>query len=131
MILVDSNVWIFLNIQATPEHQAAKGKIEELRTEGIATNIIIVSEVFHQLSRMLGKAESLARVQRILDSADVSYFPLEDRLARSAIHLAATKPVRINDAIIAQQAMVLKIPVLTDNVKDFRKVNGLKVIPLR
>jgi predicted nucleic acid-binding protein len=131
LILVDSNVWIFLNIETFPEYAVAKASIENVRSQGIATNIIIVSEVFHQLSRALGKNESLERVKKILDSSDVSYVPLEDSVARSAVHLAGTKPIRINDAIIAEQALMLKVPVLTDNVRDFEKVPGLAVEPLR
>ena len=34
------------------------------------------------------------------------------------------------DAMIAQQALKLRVPILTDNVKDFRKLPKLKIIPL-
>ena len=37
--------------------------------------------------------------------------------------------VRINDTMIAAQAIDLKAPVFTDNIKDFKRINGLKGLP--
>ncbi|MBI2543330.1 MAG: PIN domain-containing protein [Candidatus Aenigmarchaeota archaeon] len=130
LIVVDSNIWIFLNIENVPEHSTAEKKIEEVRQDGILTNIVIVSEVFHQLSKMLGKDNALTRVKKILDSSDVTYVPVEETVTRNAINLAGTKHLRINDAIIGQQASELNVAVLTDNVKDFRKLKNLRIIPL-
>lgn len=42
-----------------------------------------------------------------------------------------TAQLRINDALIASQALDAGARVLTDNVKDFKKVKGLKIDPLR
>jgi len=40
--------------------------------------------------------------------------------------------MRINDAIIAQQCLDLKLDgIFTDNVKDFKKVPDLHIINLR
>jgi predicted nucleic acid-binding protein len=130
LILVDSNVWIFLNIENYPEHFLAENKIAEVRKQGIITNAIVVSEVFHKISLILGKRDAFVRIKKMLDSSDVSYIPVEGPIMRQAIELAATKPIRINDAVIAQQTLQLKASILTDNVKDFKKVKGLKVIPL-
>ena len=52
-------------------------------------------------------------------------------MVKGAIELATQNKIRINDALIAQQALELRASILTDNVKDFRKVKGLKVIPLK
>lgn len=131
LILVDSNVWIFLNIENYPEHIPAENKIAEVRKQGIITNVIVVSEVFHKISLILGKHNAFVRTKKILDSSDVFYIPIECPTVRHAIGLASTKSMRINDALIAQQALESKAPILTDNVKDFKKVKGLKVIPLK
>jgi len=131
LIFVDSNVWIFLNMENYPEHPMSREKINYLRTEGIATNLVVVSEVFHKLSLLLDRSRALVRLTKMLDSADVSYIPTEAHTARKAVRLSAMTRLRINDAIIAEQALAIGAGVLTDNVKDFRKVRGLKVIPLR
>lgn len=131
LILVDSNVWIFLNVENLPEHPAARKRIEDIRKGGIVTNIIVISEVFHQLSRLLGTANALERVNKMLESSDTHFVPIEHDTASKTVQLAGKKPIRINDAVIASHALKLKIPILTDNVKDFRKISGLKVLPLR
>lgn len=49
-----------------------------------------------------------------------------------AIELSHSKKIRINDALIAQHALDLDTGgLVTDNTKDFVKVEGLKVIELR
>ena len=46
--------------------------------------------------------------------------------------LSYTANIRINDAIIAQHVLDSGAEgIFTDNLKDFRKVTGLKIIALR
>lgn len=131
LIIVDSNVWIFLNIDSYPEHSASVEKISQLRKEGLVTNIITVSETFHKLSLLLNRKEACLRAMKILESNDVTYVPVDVSTTTEAIRLAGKRQLRINDAVIAVQSMMLKCPVLTDNVKDFKKIRGLEVIGLR
>ncbi len=131
LIVVDSNVWIFLNMDNYPAHASAVKKVSELQNEGLVTNIIILSEVFHKLGLLLSKKEAYSRVMKILESKDVLYLPMEEDIMKKALHLSAQTGIRINDALIAAQSRTLRYVVLTDNVKDFKKVKGLKIIPLR
>ncbi len=131
LIFVDSNIWIFLNIETYAEHALTKDKITSFRQEGLGTNVIVISEVFHKLSVLLGKQEAFMRGLKILESKDVAYLPVEDETIRNAIRLSPEKNLRINDALIAEHCLDMKVPILTDNLKDFRKVKGLKIIPLR
>lgn len=131
MIFVDSNIWIFLSIENYPEHPIARVKIREIREGGIATNVVVISEVFHKLSVLLDRSQALLRVTKILDSTDVVYIPTDSQTLRKALQLAKDRQVRINDAIIAEQALDVGASVLTDNAKDFRKVPSLKVMLLR
>ncbi len=128
--MVDSNVWIFLNMVNYPEHVLAKEAIAKRREEGLATNIIIISEVYHKLSMLLGAKEAELRVSKMLESEFLTYVPIEEAIAKTAVSLGASHMMRINDALIAAQAADLRIPILTDNVKDF-KISQLKVVPLR
>ena len=71
--LVDSNVWIFLNLEDAPEHPVARERIEQLSDQGLQVNDIIISEVFHKLSGVASASESRKRVERILESHFVVY----------------------------------------------------------
>ncbi len=131
LIIVDSNVWVFLNVENYPEHDAAINAVKTASSVGMVTNVIIGSEVFHTLSAILGKGEARLRMEKLIDSESVVFVPIDSPTLRRAIALAERSEIRINDAVIAQQALEMGIPLLTDNVKDFKKVHGLKIVPLR
>ncbi len=63
-----------------------------------------------------------------LDSKKVLYFAIERDTMVRAMRLAEKASIRINDAMIAQHALDIKADeLLTDNVKHFSKVTGLRV----
>lgn len=129
MIFVDSNIWIFANIEAYPENSAARKILRQRQREKFATNAIVISEAFHKLSILLNRDEAVSRVGRLLKWRYVIYCPLEQATVEKALHLA--KDRKINDAIIAQHARELKCHMLTDDKKDFEGIPGLKVMPFR
>ncbi len=132
MIIVDSNVFIFGEVGNAPENKAAIAKIRDVLMQGeIGINAIIVSEVFHKLQVFFGRAEAEARVSRIVSDPDVRFGQFSAETALRAMKLARDFQMRINDAMIAQQAMETGSAVLTDNVKDFGKIKALKIIVLR
>lgn len=129
MILADSNVIIFSETEEYPEHKAAVEKLSSFAEEGILINTIIISEVFHKLSIIKNPEEALKRTKNILSSKSFVYLPIEKETIEKALEL--TKYVLINDAIIAQHAIDSKTALFTDDVKDFKKIHGLKLIKLR
>lgn len=123
MIFVDSNIFIFANIKDYPEYETAKEKIEKIvETDTLAVNPIIVSEVNYKLYRLLGSKESLKRTLKILSSEYVNYIPIEKNTVTGAVNLSYSKNIRINDAIIAVHVLDSNAGLLTDNVKDFKKI---------
>ena len=132
MIIVDSNIWVFAEVQSAPEHTAAAAKLRDaLTTDGVGLNVVITSEVFHVLRRLLGSSKAAVRMSHILRHPAVNWLEFGPSSVLFALGLASKFEVRINDALIAQQALEHKAEVLTDNVKDFRKVKAVKIIPLR
>ncbi|NJD78372.1 MAG: PIN domain-containing protein [Candidatus Methanoperedens sp.] len=131
-ILVDSNIFIFANIKEYPEYPAAKAKIKELiKTHELLVNTIIISEIQYKLYRLLDQEESHNRTLKILNSKHVGYESITKSTISKALELSLYSNTRINDAIIAQNAIDLDVEVFTDNIKDFRKISNLKIIPLR
>ena len=133
LIVIDSNVWVFAEDDTAREHEAAADKVAELLTSGkeFAVNAVVTPETYHVLSRLLGRSEALRRVTIIIDHPAARWVDFSQDTMKAAMSLAAKTELRINDSLIAQQALQLGASVLTDNVKDFRKVPGLKVVPLR
>ena len=131
MVLIDSNVWIFSENSSADEYAVARSAIEKYASIEFNINAITISETFHKLSKLIGKAESHKRVSHIMDDPNAVWVDITDTVARGAIDLAFKADMRINDALIAQQALDIGVPVLTDNVRDFKKVKGLRIISLR
>lgn len=132
MTIVDSNIWIFAELKDAPEHNIASAKLQQLLECGeIGINAIIVSEVFNTLSRFCGAEEARERTSQILGHQSTEWLELGTETVKSAMKLACDCRIRINDAIIARQALELGMHVFTDNLKDFEKVDGLAIIPLR
>ena len=132
MIIVDSNIWVFAEVQSAPEHPAAAAKLcDALSTEGVGLNVVVTSEVFHALRRLLGSNEATVRMTHILKHPAATWLEFRPSSVQFALGLASKFGVRINDALIAQHALEHKAEILTDNVKDFRKLKPVKIIPLR
>lgn len=130
-IIADSNIWIFSVIKEYPEHPLAVAKLEKLAEKGIIINSIIVSETYHKLSAILGPDTARLSTNKILDSKFVQFIPLAETTVKKALSLSHEKRLRINDALIAQHGLDMKASVLTDNIKDFTRVNKLHIIKLR
>jgi len=131
-ITIDSNIWIYANIAEAPENNLAIEKIKEAEKSWIVVNDIIISEVFHKLSILLkSKKDARLRVEKIFDSSYVMFLPIEKSTLKDSFRIAESCDMRINDAIIAAQCLENYTNILTDNRKDFSKIDGLEIIPLR
>jgi len=99
--------------------------------EGLGINAIIFSELFHKLSRLFDRSVAMRRGENIISHPLVEWLGFERKDAKKASEIAECYALRINDAMIAQQALKLRVAIMTDNVKDFRKLSKLKIIALR
>jgi toxin FitB len=61
----------------------------------------------------------------------ISITPLSDVVAAKAIELRQRQPITLGDAIIAATALTYDMPLLTDNIKDYIGIKGLKVLSIK
>ncbi|MFH0968770.1 MAG: PIN domain-containing protein [Methanobacteriota archaeon] len=133
-IAIDTNILVFANIIEYPEYRLASKKMLDYINNGVifSLNSIVISEVYHILSRILNIQEAYSRTKAILDSPSIFFEPINQETVFQAIGMSSTKMIRINDAIIASQAIGLGCAgIFTDNVKDFKKCDNITVFPLR
>lgn len=131
MIILDSNVWVFAEVKDAPEHPGALRGVRASMADAVGINVVVLSEVFHVVSRYFGASSASERVRTILSHPSIRWLEFSQDVGCDAMALAQEARLRINDALIAAQALDIKAAVLTDNVRDFRKVKGLKVLGLR
>jgi tRNA(fMet)-specific endonuclease VapC len=104
-------------------------RIVDVGEAAVATSIIVSSELRFGATkrgsaRLSSQLEEILAVLPILPlekPADASYGQL-----RAALESAGT-PIGANDMLIAAQALSLDMTIVTDNVREFVQVPGLRV----
>ncbi len=105
-------------------------RIAEVGEARVAVSVIVACELRFGAAKS-GSAKLARRVEEIL--AAVETLPLAPPAdlayarARRALETKGT-PIGPNDLLIAAQARALDLTVVTDNVREFRRVPGLDVV---
>ena len=74
----------------------------------------------------LTTAEIEAFLNEFIDASLV--IPLNDEIVKATIEIRKRNKIKTPDAIIAATAIVLDYPLITRNISDFKKLDGLKII---
>jgi predicted nucleic acid-binding protein len=113
------------------------GSIEDIirsrRSEPCAISVITVAELLHGVERADSEARKLRRqafVERAIDFFPV--IPFDTAIARTYARLWASLVsqgivVGTHDLIIAATALSMDYTLITANMRDFGKIEGLKV----
>jgi tRNA(fMet)-specific endonuclease VapC len=124
--LLDTN--IVSDLIRNPQGRAA-AKIAEVGEDAVATSIIVAAELRYGATKK-ASARLATQLEAVLNAIEVIAFeaPADTSYgaARVAVEAAGT-PIGANDLLIAAQALALDMIVVTDNEREFRRVDGLKV----
>ena len=126
MFLLDTNV---LSALARDPHGAVAGQIARVGEANVCTSIVVAAELRYGAVKR-GSARLAKQLDVILAAMDIVPFesPMDRVYAdvRNALEQRG-RPIGGNDLIIAAQALALDAVLVTDNVKEFEQVPGLKV----
>ena len=124
MIVVDTDAFVDLL-----RGEGAHRKVATLmRSERLATTAITVFEIWKGLET--DSERELAR----RSFRGVRVYPLSDAAARRAAELARflrQNPIGDRDTLIAGVCLAIQRPLLTSNLRHFRRVPGLEVLGAR
>ena len=102
--------------------------VRDWRERGVALFIsTIVEAEFLSFSKMVGETRQLAI--QFLEENFISV-PFDRPIARLAADVRQTTNIKFPDAGIAATALFTHTPLVTRNVKDFRRVLGLQILSL-
>lgn len=122
MILCDTNIII----EILKGNKRTINIIESIGLENIAISSVTVMELYFGA---LNKRE-LNKIKKHLQALSIVHFDTD--ISESAIKLierfSKSHGLQIPDAIIAATAMTSKIKLFTFNLKDFKYIDGLKLI---
>ncbi len=124
--LLDTN--IVSDLVRHPQGRVAV-KIAEIGEQQVATSIIVAAELRYgaakkgspRLSAQLEAILGVLDVMALEPPADVAYGDLRASLEKSGRLIGA------NDLLIAAQSLALQMVLVTDNEREFERVDGLKM----
>jgi tRNA(fMet)-specific endonuclease VapC len=122
--LLDTN--IVSNLVRNPQGRVA-GDIRRVGEALVCTSIIVAAELRYgaakkgstRLTRQLEKVLRALEVLPFAAPADRTYGEIRTRLERSG------RPIGGNDLLIAAQALALGYTIVTDNEREFARIDGL------
>lgn len=126
MFLLDTNVLSALVRE--PQGLVAK-RIALVGESNICTSIIVAAELRYGAAKR-GSARLAQQLDVILAAMDI--VPFESPMDRAYADLRNAlerhgRPIGGDDLIIAAQALALEAALVTDNLKEFEQVPGLKL----
>ena len=124
--LLDTN--IVSDLVRNPQGRCAE-RIARVGEAEVCTSIIVAAELRYGAIKR-GSKRLTDQLEIVLQALDVqSIEPPTDRLyGELRAHLERTgRPIGPNDLLIAAQALALGHTLVTDNVREFSRVRGLKV----
>ncbi|MES2723412.1 MAG: type II toxin-antitoxin system VapC family toxin [Pseudomonadota bacterium] len=125
--LLDTN--ILSDLVRNPQGRIAK-QITEIGEDAVCTSVIVAAELRFGAAKK-GSARLTAQLETVLGAleilpfeapADVAYGQLRAQLE------AEGTPIGGNDMLIAAHALASGCSVVTDNEREFGRVNGLTVL---
>lgn len=124
--LLDTNV--ISDLIRNPQGRIA-AKIAEVGERTICTSIIVAAELRYGALRRRS-ARLAAQLEKVLGALDVFPFAAPAEHAYGALRCrleSAGTPIGANDLLIAAHALALGHVLVTDNVREFSRVEGLKL----
>ena len=124
--LLDTN--IISDVIRNPDGAVAR-RLETVDTKAIFTSIIVAAELRYGCAKK-GSARLLSRVEDLLAMIPVLPLdsPADTRYGNIRAELeAAGQTIGMNDLLIAAHASALGLTLVTDNLREFSRIRGLKV----
>ena len=126
MFLLDTNV---LSALVRDPHGMVAGHIARVGEANVCTSIVVAAELRYGAVKR-GSTRLTKQLDVILAAMDIVPFesPMDRVYAdiRQALEQRG-RPIGGNDLIIAAQVLALDAVLVTDNVKEFEQVPGLKM----
>ena len=123
--MLDTNIVIYL-IKKQPE--SVLQKLQEYDPSDFCISSITLAEMEYGIAKSTSPEKNQAALSAFLSNIDI--LPFDDRAAveygdiRASLEKKGT-PIGPNDMLIAAHARSLGLTIVTNNVKEFRRVNGL------
>lgn len=121
-ILLDSSI-IIDYLRQTNKKQAFLSKLGQGQQK-LYTSIIVHTECY--AGKSIWEKKEAREALKVIFSG-IQILPLDESISQKAGEISARYNIEIVDAIIAATALSSGMPLATLNLKDFKRVAGLKI----
>ena len=111
-------------------------KLTELNPEGVSISVIAVAEIYNGIYGSRSPIQDEQVFRMFLKENGITFLNIEEEtaliFARELLRLRGQGTLIGNmDLLIAATALQHKLIVLTNNLRDFRRVEGLEIISIQ
>lgn len=117
-------------IHALRGHPAVLGRLLALSRADVAVSVITEAELRTGAAKSASATRTLHRVESFLQPIEVLVFGSADAAAYAQLRARlerAGKPIGALDMLIAAQALVRRLVLVTGNEREFGRIRGLDV----
>jgi tRNA(fMet)-specific endonuclease VapC len=125
--MLDTNICIYI-LNKRPLHVIEK--LEQLFDTNIMLSSIVVAELQYGAEKSQTPVKNRLRLQEFLNDFSLEPFSVESAIQAGIIRSKLEKlgtPIGDYDYLIAAHALELGATLVTNNIKEFRRVEGLKL----
>ena len=111
-------------------YPAVIARLQRAGPADLGLSAVVVAELRYGADRSARPKDNHARIDALVAEIPSLEFDLESAAAYGRLRTrleAKGTPIGPNDMLIAAQALSRNLVVVTDNVREFRRVRGLKV----
>ncbi|MGN6655442.1 MAG: type II toxin-antitoxin system VapC family toxin [Rhodanobacter sp.] len=125
--LLDTNIIIYV---LSGRYPALRSHIDRLAPGRVATSVMVCGELHYGIAKSERREDALQRLRALLEL--VPELPLPANVAEHYGDIRAAlstrgKPIGANDLWIAAHARAAHLTLVTNNVREFERVDGLKL----
>ena len=124
--LLDTNI---VSAMVRDPHGRIAQRIRAVGENNVCTSVVVAAELRYGVTKK-GSARLAAQLEAVLTALDVLALetPVDSIYGEVRTQLERTgQPIGGNDLLIAAHALSLECTVVTDNEREFRRVEGLSV----
>jgi tRNA(fMet)-specific endonuclease VapC len=125
--LLDTNILIYIRQRRPPE---VLRKFARLQPGEAALSVVTYGELLYGAERVEDKAAARAMLEELISLIPVLPLPVNSGVAYGRIRAFLSSKGQLignNDLWIAAHAVASELPLVTNNVREFNRVPGLKV----
>lgn len=127
LYMFDTNICIYLIIKRS---DALLNRMRVFRTGEIGVSVMTVAELQYGVSESASKERNQAALEAFLLPLDIAEFTVEAAVVYGQVRAGLERqgrPIGPLDTMIAAHALSLDVPLITNNTREFERVEGLRL----